>query len=38
MLLVDFAHAYEIDGNDYRGAAFWRRMAMHVARLFSPIL
>ncbi|WP_159835970.1 cardiolipin synthase [Burkholderia sp. 8Y] len=38
MLLVDFAHAYEIDGDDYRGAAFWRRMAMHVARLFSPIL
>jgi len=38
MLLVDFAHAYEIDGEDYRGAAFWRRMAMHVARLFSPIL
>ncbi|WP_244813659.1 cardiolipin synthase [Caballeronia sp. Lep1P3] len=38
MLLADFAHAYEIDGDDYRGAAFWRRMAMHVARLFSPIL
>ncbi|KIG10396.1 cardiolipin synthetase [Caballeronia concitans] len=38
MLLIDFAHAYEIDVNDYLGNAFWRRMAMHVARLFSPIL
>ncbi len=38
MLLADFAHAYEIDGDDYRGASFPPRMAMHVARLFSPIL
>ncbi|MDR5805434.1 cardiolipin synthase [Caballeronia sp. LP006] len=38
MLLADFALSYEIDREDYRGAASWRRMAMHVARLFSPIL
>jgi cardiolipin synthase len=38
MLLADFADSFEIDSDDYRGKAFWRRMAMHVARLFSPIL
>jgi cardiolipin synthase len=38
MLLADFAESFEIDSDDYRGKAFWRRMAMHVARLFSPIL
>jgi cardiolipin synthase len=38
MLLEDFAQSYEIDVNDYRGAPAWRRMTMHVARLFSPIL
>jgi cardiolipin synthase A/B len=38
MLLADFAHSLEIDRQDYRGASFPRRMAMHVARLFSPIL
>ncbi len=38
MLLADFAHSFEIDSEDYRGASFPRRMAMHVARLFSPIL
>jgi cardiolipin synthase A/B len=38
MLDADFAHAFEIDGRDYRSASFPRRMMMHVARLFSPIL
>ena len=38
MLLADFADSFEIDSNDYRGKTFWLRMAMHVARLFSPIL
>jgi cardiolipin synthase A/B len=38
MLLDDFAQSYEIDQDDYRLAPAWRRIAMHVARLFSPIL
>jgi cardiolipin synthase len=38
MLLRDFALSSEIDTSDYRGAAAWRRVAMHVARLFAPIL
>ena len=38
MLLDDFAESYEIDQDDYRLAPAWRRIAMHVARLFSPIL
>jgi cardiolipin synthase len=38
MLLDDFALADEIGPDDYRRSPAWRRMAMHVARLFSPIL
>ncbi|MCC8394502.1 cardiolipin synthase [Paraburkholderia sp. MMS20-SJTR3] len=38
MLLNDFAASLEIDRDEYRKAAAWRRMLMHVARLFSPIL
>ena len=38
MLLRDFAEAFEIDRNEYRQASAVRRVAMHVARLFAPIL
>jgi cardiolipin synthase len=38
MLEADFALAYEIDRNEYRDAPAVRRVAMHVARLFAPIL
>jgi cardiolipin synthase A/B len=38
MLLDDFAQSNEIGCDDYLKSAAWRRMAMHVARLFSPIL
>jgi cardiolipin synthase A/B len=38
MLLRDFAESYEIDRSEYRKSPAWRRMAMHVARLFAPIL
>ncbi len=38
MLLRDFAEAFEIDRNEYRQASALRRVVMHVARLFAPIL
>ncbi|RQR84727.1 cardiolipin synthase [Burkholderia sp. Bp9090] len=38
MLDADFALAYEVDANEYRHSPAWRRIAMHVARLFAPIL
>ncbi|CAB3791545.1 cardiolipin synthase [Paraburkholderia fynbosensis] len=38
MLLNDFAESLEIDRNEYRHASALRRVLMHVARLFSPIL
>ncbi|KVQ44842.1 cardiolipin synthase [Burkholderia territorii] len=38
MLHADFAQAYEVDANEYRHSPAWRRIAMHVARLFAPIL
>lgn len=38
MLVRDFAESFEIDRNEYRHASAIRRVAMHVARLFSPIL
>ncbi|HEY3600133.1 MAG TPA: cardiolipin synthase [Paraburkholderia sp.] len=38
MLLRDFAESYEIDRSEYRKAPAWRRVAMHLARLFAPIL
>ncbi|OAJ61935.1 cardiolipin synthase [Paraburkholderia ginsengiterrae] len=38
MLLNDFAESREIDRTEYRQAGAVRRVLMHVARLFSPIL
>lgn len=38
MLLADFAESREIDRNEYRQASALKRVLMHVARLFSPIL
>jgi len=38
MLRNDFAHAFEIDEREYRDAPYWRRVVMHVARLFDPVL
>jgi len=38
MLLNDFTESREIDRNEYRQASALRRVLMHVARLFSPIL
>ncbi|RZF26800.1 cardiolipin synthase [Paraburkholderia sp. UYCP14C] len=38
MLLDDFAESREIDRDEYRKSNALRRMLMHVARLFSPIL
>ncbi|ACA91214.1 MULTISPECIES: cardiolipin synthase [Burkholderia cepacia complex] len=38
MLDADFAQAYEVDADEYRQSPAWRRIAMHVARLFAPIL
>ncbi|CAN7321757.1 cardiolipin synthase [Trinickia sp. LjRoot230] len=38
MLLRDFAEALEVDRQEYRDAPALRRVLMHVARLFAPIL
>ncbi|MDR8027285.1 cardiolipin synthase [Burkholderia cenocepacia] len=38
MLDADFAQAYEVDADEYQHSPAWRRIAMHVARLFAPIL
>ncbi|PQV53533.1 cardiolipin synthase [Paraburkholderia sp. BL21I4N1] len=38
MLLNDFAESREIDRTEYRNASAPRRVLMHVARLFSPVL
>jgi len=38
MLLKDFAESLEIDRDEYRHASALRRVLMHVARLFAPIL
>ncbi|GLU31672.1 cardiolipin synthase [Trinickia caryophylli] len=38
MLARDLELAYEVDRSEYRDAPAWRRVAMHIARLFSPIL
>ena len=38
MLVKDFQEAFEINRDEYRKAPAWRRVAMHVARLFSPVL
>ncbi|MEM5312624.1 cardiolipin synthase [Paraburkholderia sp. JHI869] len=38
MLLRDFAQTFEIDRSEYRDAPAWRKITMHLARLFAPIL
>lgn len=38
MLTADFSHARAIDEHEYRDAPYLRRVAMHVARLFDPLL
>jgi cardiolipin synthase len=38
MLTTDFEHAHAIDELEYRDAPYLRRVAMHVARLFDPLL
>ncbi len=38
MLTHDFDDAFEVDANEYRQAPAWRRVTMHIARLFAPIL
>jgi cardiolipin synthase A/B len=38
MLMEDFAQAVEVTRDEYRKAPYLRRLAMHVARLFDPIL
>jgi cardiolipin synthase len=38
MLQRDFGEAFEVDQSEYRKAPALRRVLMHVARLFSPIL
>lgn len=38
MLTRDFSRAVAIDEREYRDAPYLRRVAMHVARLFDPLL
>jgi cardiolipin synthase A/B len=38
MLVEDFSKAVEVTRDEYRKAPYLRRLAMHVARLFDPIL
>ncbi|WP_114241291.1 cardiolipin synthase [Dyella sp. C9] len=38
MLHEDFAHAHEVTEAEYLRAPYLRRLAMHVARLFDPVL
>lgn len=38
MLIDDFAHAHEVTVAEYERAPYVRRLAMHVARLFDPVL
>ncbi|MEX3982872.1 cardiolipin synthase [Paraburkholderia sp. EG287A] len=38
MLLRDFSETFEIDRSEYRDAPAWRKITMHLARLFAPIL
>ena len=38
MLADDFAHAHEVTEAEYLKAPYLRRLAMHVARLFDPVL
>jgi cardiolipin synthase A/B len=38
MLTEDFSKAVEVQAGDYNNLSYFRRVAMHVARLFDPIL
>lgn len=38
MLTEDFSNALVVDEREYRDAPYLRRVAMHVARLFDPLL
>jgi cardiolipin synthase A/B len=38
MLQEDFSHAHEVTEAEYLRAPYLRRLAMHVARLFDPVL
>jgi len=38
MLEADLARAVAIDEKEYDNAPYLRRVAMHVARLFDPLL
>ena len=38
MLREDFSHAHEVTEAEYLKAPYPRRLAMHVARLFDPVL
>jgi cardiolipin synthase len=38
MLVDDFSHAHEVTEAEYLKAPYLRRLAMHVARLFDPVL
>jgi len=38
MLLADFTRSREVDSREYLDAPYLRRVAMHVARLFDPLL
>ena len=38
MLETDFSRSLAVDEREYLGAPYLRRVAMHVARLFDPLL
>lgn len=38
MLNADFQHCAEVDLGEFRRKPLWQRAAMHLARLFAPIL
>lgn len=38
MLVTDFEKACPVDDSEYRRSPAWRQVAMHIARLFAPIL
>lgn len=38
MLLEDFSHSRAVTAREYHDAPYLRRVAMHVARLFDPLL
>jgi len=38
MLVEDFSHSHEVTEAEYMKAPYLRRLAMHVARLFDPVL